>query len=128
MSTSPPTYARNRAVPGGRPQLESAVRTLEWAVARLRDNPSAYHTDDGERAQAQQARDTAQALQRVMLEQQHVVAHAIEQMAAGTYGSCEDCSRPIAAERLRILPEATRCVDCQRRRDHFSRVRSEGVA
>ena len=128
MSTSPPTYARNRSVPAGRPQLESAVRTLEGAVARLRDNPFAYHTDDGERAQAQQARDTAQALQRVMLEQQHVVAHAIEQMAAGTYGACEECSRPIVAERLRILPEATRCVDCQRRRDHSSRVRSEGVA
>ena len=124
MSTSPPAYARNRAVSGGRPQLESAVRTLERAVAGLRDSPSAYHADEGERAQAQQARDTAQALQLLMLEQQHVVAHAIEQMAAGTYGSCEDCSRHIAAERLRILPEATRCVDCQTRRDRSSCVQA----
>lgn len=34
-------------------------------------------------------------------------------LAAGTYGVCEDCGKPIAAARLEALPEATRCVSCK---------------
>ena len=35
----------------------------------------------------------------------------------GTYGVCEDCGRPIPEDRLEARPEATLCVDCQRRRE-----------
>lgn len=28
---------------------------------------------------------------------------------------CEDCDDPIAAQRLRAVPTATRCVDCEER-------------
>ena len=107
--------ARYDRVPAGtRRQLESAVRDFEAAVELARD--AAAGTDiDTEYAQTLQARDTAEALRRVLIEKQLVVARALEQMASGSYGFCEDCSRPIDTERLRVLPEATRCVDCQRR-------------
>lgn len=107
--------ARYDRVPAAtRRQLESAVREFEAAVDLARD--AAAGPDAGtENAHALQARDTAQALRRVLIEKQLVVTRALEQMAAGSYGFCEDCSRPIDAERLRVLPEATRCVDCQRR-------------
>ena len=29
----------------------------------------------------------------------------------GTYGTCEQCGRPIVAERLHALPAATSCID-----------------
>jgi RNA polymerase-binding protein DksA len=35
-------------------------------------------------------------------------------LAAGTYGTCEGCWRPIPLERLRALPTARHCVACQR--------------
>lgn len=35
-------------------------------------------------------------------------------LAAGTFGSCEDCGRPIGLPRLRAMPTARRCVPCQR--------------
>ncbi|HZO21670.1 MAG TPA: TraR/DksA C4-type zinc finger protein [Steroidobacteraceae bacterium] len=35
----------------------------------------------------------------------------------GTYGICEECGNPIGEERLRARPEATLCIDCQRRLD-----------
>jgi len=35
----------------------------------------------------------------------------------GTYGLCEDCEVEIAEERLDILPFATRCVECERKRE-----------
>jgi RNA polymerase-binding transcription factor DksA len=33
----------------------------------------------------------------------------------GTYGTCQECGRTIPPERLEARPEATLCVDCQRR-------------
>lgn len=37
---------------------------------------------------------------------------ALERVAAGGYGTCEVCGRPIPAARLDALPTARRCVDC----------------
>ena len=39
----------------------------------------------------------------------------IANLAAGTYGRCESCGRPIGAERLAARPTATTCVDCASR-------------
>jgi RNA polymerase-binding protein DksA len=46
-----------------------------------------------------------------MLEAIRVALARIDQ---GTYGQCEKCGRPISQERLRAVPYATQCVDCQR--------------
>ena len=40
------------------------------------------------------------------------VNRALEQIGAGTYGSCDVCGRPIDPRRLRAAPESTVCVDC----------------
>ena len=42
---------------------------------------------------------------------------ALNRLEAGTYGVCEACSRPIPLTRLRALPTAHRCVDCQSREE-----------
>jgi RNA polymerase-binding transcription factor DksA len=49
------------------------------------------------------------------------VDDALARVAAGTYGMCVDCGHPIAAERLEVLPEAARCIGCQRAYDRFAR-------
>jgi RNA polymerase-binding transcription factor DksA len=38
---------------------------------------------------------------------------AMERMAAGSYGICDDCHCPIAEARLEAMPEAQRCVGCK---------------
>lgn len=38
---------------------------------------------------------------------------ALADIAAGRYGTCVECEEPIAPRRLKALPFATRCVDCQ---------------
>jgi DnaK suppressor protein len=43
-----------------------------------------------------------------------LVDAAIARLDAGTYGACQRCSKPIAAERLEALPWAAYCIDCQR--------------
>ncbi|MBI2962537.1 MAG: TraR/DksA C4-type zinc finger protein [Deltaproteobacteria bacterium] len=42
---------------------------------------------------------------------------ALERLARGSYGLCDDCGAEIAEERLEILPFATRCVECARRKE-----------
>jgi DnaK suppressor protein len=39
---------------------------------------------------------------------------ALHRIDDGTYGVCEDCDEFIHPERLHALPEAIRCLDCQR--------------
>jgi RNA polymerase-binding protein DksA len=39
---------------------------------------------------------------------------ALARRAAGTYGVCESCGRPIAAGRLEARPAARTCIDCAR--------------
>lgn len=43
------------------------------------------------------------------------VERALAKIAAGEYGICESCGRPIPLARLDALPYATLCVDCARR-------------
>lgn len=38
---------------------------------------------------------------------------ALGRLQRGTYGSCEDCGQRIPAARLKVLPFAERCRDCQ---------------
>jgi DnaK suppressor protein len=43
----------------------------------------------------------------------HVEA-ALTRIDEGTYGTCENCNRPIAPERLEAMPWVTLCIDCKR--------------
>jgi DnaK suppressor protein len=41
------------------------------------------------------------------------IQDALERLAAGEYGHCQDCDEFIGTARLRALPFAQRCRDCQ---------------
>ena len=45
------------------------------------------------------------------------VDEALEKIARGTYGSCEDCGGDISKNRLRALPFARLCIDCKREQE-----------
>jgi DnaK suppressor protein len=42
---------------------------------------------------------------------------ALQRMATGNYGVCDDCGRNIPLARLQALPYATLCIECQRDRE-----------
>ena len=42
------------------------------------------------------------------------IEFALEQMRQGTYGQCDVCGGKIPLTRLKALPYATNCIDCQR--------------
>ena len=45
------------------------------------------------------------------------VEEAFNRMKEGTYGTCTNCGKQIAEERLEALPWATLCIDCARDRE-----------
>src|SRR5207253_2655471 len=40
------------------------------------------------------------------------VERALEKIADGTYGTCENCGKQIAGPRLEAMPAARLCIDC----------------
>jgi DnaK suppressor protein len=50
-------------------------------------------------------RSTAYELERIDM--------AVRRIDAGSFAVCDRCGREITAERLRVVPHATRCHDCE---------------
>ena len=55
-------------------------------------------------------------------EEERRIAEARRALEEGTYGTCVDCGREIPAARLEAVPEAVRCLDCQR---HFEGLHNQ---
>ncbi len=72
---------------------------------------------DADATVEQTARAAAEAIAKVREADVVQEGRAAERRAAGRYGFCEDCNRPIDPVRLEVLPNSTRCVSCQAERD-----------
>ncbi len=102
-----------------REQSRSEIATLDADLHALfeasrDDNADDEHDPEGatiayERAQLTAVLEAARA-------QLAAVDDALSRLDAGTYGRCDSCGEPIAAERLEIRPFATRCVACAGKR------------
>lgn len=60
----------------------------------------------------------------VLEEEERRIAEARRALAQGNYGICRDCGREIPAARLEAMPEAIRCLDCQRHFEGHNRQRT----
>jgi len=79
------------------------------------------HSEDAP-AQVASERDIEFALNEHETAQLDHIAKALERLERGTYGACTDCGTTIAAERLRATPQAQRCMACQEKTEHPSRL------
>ena len=77
--------------------------------------------EDTDFAQVMSDREVNDRLVQLLSENREQVERALSRLAEGKYGECEDCDEPIATERLKFRPEATRCVACQGRWDRLNR-------
>ena len=75
--------------------------------------------DEGDLAQVVIDGEIAQRVADVQASLQDQLARALDRLALGRYGYCEDCGQAIPAERMDFAPETTTCVSCQARRDRF---------
>jgi len=55
-------------------------------------------------------------------ERLRAIDFAFNQLEQGRYGQCAQCGEEIPLERLKVVPFAAYCVDCQNKRNHARRV------
>ncbi len=55
------------------------------------------------------------------------IDEALRKLQEGTYGICEDCGEEITEERLKILPFAIYCIDCQEQREKLEELKRKEV-
>jgi len=53
------------------------------------------------------------------------IDEALRKLDQGTYGVCDECGEPITEERLRILPFAIYCRECQERKEVLEKIEKE---
>lgn len=118
--TSTPTQSGDIADDSSRLQRERLVnveRALRQVIAG-RDVDSLQEISDlVDKAQVVVEHSNAVALLSVLNESRAEIDRSLAAIAEGRYGLCEGCGKEIPPERLAIVPEATRCVNCQRARD-----------
>ena len=103
--------------------IEQARNTLESERERILaelseevEHPRVAH--GAQTAAATEVSESQRGQQLREREEQHLVQieGALKRIAAGSYGSCQSCGKPIAPERLEVLPWAQDCIDCHARK------------
>ena len=74
--------------------------------------------DAVESAEADIQEDLEFALVQMKSETLNKINDALARLETGTYGNCFDCGEEIAEKRLRALPFAVRCKDCEQAREN----------
>jgi DnaK suppressor protein len=96
---------------------EYAAAVAESQVLRIVEVGDAAGDDQADSGSKVAERVTAQTLLRTILDRRTQYEHALARLAAGAYGDCETCHKPIPVERLEIFPSATSCVRCKQTRE-----------
>jgi DnaK suppressor protein len=78
--------------------------------------------EEGDVAQASERLDMSFMHRERVAERINRLTRALERVAQGRYGTCEDCARAIEPARLAAAPEATVCRDCQEQRERGRRA------
>lgn len=74
-------------------------------------------TDDRDSSESNPQADIDLAVMQMKSETLARIDAALQRLADKKYGNCAECAEPISAERLRALPFAVRCTDCERARE-----------
>lgn len=74
--------------------------------------------DEAESSAADFQDDIEFALLQMKAETLQRIEEALARLEDGSYGCCDECGEDIAERRLRALPFAVRCRDCEERREN----------
>jgi RNA polymerase-binding protein DksA len=111
----PVPYERlKKALLAERARLEEQLATLSEVATRDNLGYGNHQADDGTAA-FDQAKDLAIRINAENLLKQ--VNGALRRFENGTYGLCVDCNKQIDTARLKAIPFADLCMDCQTRRE-----------
>ena len=111
--------------------LEDRRREIHEKLRSLRDSIPADKADVLD-AEEQSVNDFVQdvdlALMQMKSETLKKIDQALLRLEEGTYGQCQECEVEIPAPRLRALPFAALCRDCQEATENDVRAQREAKA
>jgi RNA polymerase-binding transcription factor DksA len=120
------------ALQGQMEQTIDRLKGLGGAVA-FEDYPGALGDEGqgeagGDAVSIAEERVLTFAVRGRLVERANRLAEALDRLRSGEYGICQVCGGPIAAARLRAIPEVTTCVVCQDVEERRTRVAPERMA
>ena len=96
-----------------RADLEQRLSDMLARLASIKkDVTQGYSGDSAEQAQERENDEVVDAIGNETAQSIRDIRAAIERIDDGTYGICERCGEDIGEARLKVVPEATRCVNC----------------
>jgi DnaK suppressor protein len=111
-------------------ELLNEIHRRVQDVREVGSNNHHNTTDLYETVEADPEDDLAFALIHMKTEMLARINEAVRQFDEGTYGYCVDCGAAIASSRLRAMPFAVRCRNCEEMREdeqHRERVQLQRV-
>lgn len=102
---------------GERERIEHEIANLAGAGARgdtfLTDETDAVDQHPADDASELFEREKNLTVRRTLEATLQEINEALHKFDEGTYGLCERCGKPIMEKRLRAMPGATHCIECQ---------------
>jgi len=93
--------------------LEARLAELMARAEEIDDELSETPDDDwSENAVDSENDEVLETVGNLALDEVRRIKRALSRIEAGTYGTCQTCGELIAAERLKALPYATKCIQC----------------
>jgi RNA polymerase-binding transcription factor DksA len=120
------------ALQGQMEQTIDRLKGLGGAVA-FEDYPGALGDEGqgeagGDAVSISEERELTFGVRGRLVERANRLIEALDRLRSGEYGICQVCGGPIAAARLRAIPEVTTCVVCQDVEERRTRVAPERMA
>jgi len=100
-----------------RRQLMGGVEALTEEASRLGSDGSHADADTGDLGSDASEQDLCLNLLEGRRGELQEIDRALERMAEGAYGSCEECGASIPASRLEAIPHASLCLACRMREE-----------
>jgi DnaK suppressor protein len=96
-------------------QVQGKIRDVRSEGA---NNPNSGVLDAAETSEADIQDDIEFALIQMKSETLNKIEEALHRLEEGTFGYCFECGEEITERRLRALPFAVRCKDCEEAREN----------
>ena len=95
------------------------LHDVQGKIREARTDSTKEHEvlDQGEISEGDIQDEIEFALIQMKAETLNKIDAALRRLEEGTYGECFDCGKEIGAARLRALPFAVRCKDCEEARE-----------
>jgi DnaK suppressor protein len=109
-------------------QRRELINDIHERMKEARADASANRRpiDSGDTTEVEPVDDLGFILLQMKAHELNKIDLAVQRLDEGSYGRCIDCVSAIAPSRLRAMPFAIRCKDCEERRERSSQPRATG--